>query len=210
MEQVRSFIAIELPDELKAGLVQLQNKLKLDKQPPVKWVDPYSIHLTLKFLGNMPIDRTDDITKAMTEAARGISPFCLEVQGLGVFPNLRRVQVVWVGIGGEMDKLGKLQQRIESNLAPLGFAPESRPFTPHLTLARLRDRASLDERQRFGQLIASTKLETVYNFKVDAISLMKSQLTREGAIYSRISLVGLNKSGLSIKTLEGNGESSKN
>ena len=209
MEQVRSFIAIELPNELKAWLVQLQDKLKLGKPLSAKWVDPYSIHLTLKFLGNMPIDRTDEIIEALTEAARGISPFCLEVQGLGVFPNLRRVQIAWIGISGEIDKLGQLQQCIESNLAPLGFTPESRPFTPHLTLARLRDQTSLDERQRFGQLIASTKLDTVYNFKVDAISLMKSQLTRKGAIYSRISLVGLNKGDLSIKTLERNDESSK-
>ena len=127
----------------------------------------------------------------MEEAAQGISPFPLEVEGLGVFPNLRRVQVVWVGVSGEVDKLAQLQQRLESNLAGLGFAPESRPFTPHLTLARLRDRASLDERQRFGQLIAGTKFETAYSFQVDAISLMRSQLTREGAIYSRISSVEL-------------------
>jgi len=193
MEQVRSFIAIELPDELKAGLNQLQARLKLSKQPWVKWVDPYSIHLTLKFLGSIAVDRTGEITRAMEEAAQGISPFYLEVKGLGVFPNLRRVQVVWVGISGEVDKLGQLQQRIESNLAHLGFTPESRTFTPHLTLARLRDQASLDERQSFGQLIASTKFEAGFTIEVDAISLMRSQLTREGAIYSRISSVRLEK-----------------
>jgi len=107
---------------------------------------------------------------------------------------LRRVQVVWVGVSGEVAQLSELQQRIESNLAPLGFAAESRPFRPHLTLARLREQASLDKRQSFGQLIASTKFEAVYSFKVDSISLMRSQLTREGAIYSRLSSVGLGKS----------------
>ena len=193
MEQIRSFIAIELPDELKAGLTQLQSRFKLSKQPWVKWVDPYSIHLTLKFLGSIAVDRTGEITRAMEEAAQGIFPFYLEVKGLGVFPNLRRVQVAWVGVGGEVDKLGQLQQRIESNLAHLGFTPESRPFTPHLTLARLRDQASLDERQSFGQLIASTKFEAGFTIEVDAISLMRSQLTREGAIYSRISSVRLEK-----------------
>ncbi|GAI55982.1 unnamed protein product, partial [marine sediment metagenome] len=131
------------------------------------------------------------------EAIQGISPFRLEVKDLGVFPNLRRVQVAWVGISGEVDKLSQLQRHLESNLARLGFAPESRPFTPHLTLARLRNRASLDERQSFGQLIATTRFEAVYTIKVDAINLMRSQLTREGAIYSRISSVGLNKSRLS-------------
>ena len=187
MEQVRSFIAIELPDELKLWITRLQAQLKLGKQPPVKWVDPNSIHLTLKFLGNVPVDKLDDIAGTMQEAVQGIPPFHLEVKDLGVFPNLRRVQVVWVGIGGQADRLCHLQQRIESNLAPLGFAPESRPFTPHLTLARVRDQASSDERQRFGQLITKTRSDAGYTFEVEAISLMKSQLTREGAIYSRIS-----------------------
>ncbi|MEE9520826.1 MAG: RNA 2',3'-cyclic phosphodiesterase [Dehalococcoidales bacterium] len=193
MEQVRCFIAIELPDELKAGLTQLQSRLKMGEQPWVKWVDPYSIHLTLKFLGSVAVDRIDEITGAIEESARGMSPFYLEVKELGVFPNLRRVQVAWVGVSGEVDKLGQLQQRIESNLARLGFAPESRPFTPHLTLARLRDRALPDERQRFGQLIVSTGFEAAYTIEVDAINLMRSQLTREGAIYSQISSIGLKK-----------------
>ena len=193
MEQVRSFIAIELPDELKTGLNQLESRLKLGEQTWVKWVDPYSIHLTLKFLGNVAVDRIDEITGAIEEAAQGISPFYLEAKELGVFPNLRRVQVAWVGVSGEVDKLGKLQQHIESNLARLGFAPESRPFTPHLTLARIRDQASPAERQRLGELIVSTRFETAYTIEVDAINLMRSQLTREGAIYSRISSIGLKK-----------------
>ncbi len=190
MEQIRSFIAIELPDEVRLELDQLEAQLKSGKQPWVKWVNPDSIHLTLKFLGNIASDRTGEITRAMEEAAQGIPPFHLEVKDLGVFPNLKRVQVVWVGISGEVDKLGEFQQRLESNLAGLGFAPESRPFTPHLTLARLRNQASLDERQRFGQLIAGSRFEAGA-IEVDAINLMRSQLTREGAIYSRISSVRL-------------------
>jgi len=191
IEQVRSFIAIELPDELKDGLAQLQAQLKLSNPSAVKWVDPYGIHLTLKFLGNIDVGRISEITQAIEEAAQGMSPFHLEVKGLGVFPNLRRVQVAWVGMSGEIDKLRRLQQRIESNLVPLGFTAESRPFTPHLTLARLRDRALPGERERFGQLIDVTKFEAGYTIKVDAINLMKSQLTREGAVYSRLSFVDL-------------------
>ncbi len=190
MEQIRSFIAIELPDELKLELGRLVAQLKSGKQPWVKWVDPDSIHLTLKFLGNITIDSTGGITRAMEEAARGISPFHLEVKGLGAFPNLKRVQVVWVGLSEETDKLYQLQQRLESNLEHLGFAPEKRKFTPHLTLARVRDQASLEDRQRLGQLIAGTRFEGG-TMKVDAINLMKSQLTREGAIYSLISSVKL-------------------
>ena len=191
MEQIRSFIAIELPDELKSELVQLEARLKSGGQFRVKWVDPYSIHLTLKFLGNIDVDSIDAITKAIETAAQGIPPFHLEVKDLGVFPNLKRVQVVWVGVSGEVDKLGQLQQRIESNLVPLGFTAEARAFTPHLTLARLRNQAPLDERQRLGRLIASTKFEATYTIEVEAINLMRSQLTREGAIYSRISSVRL-------------------
>ena len=200
MEQIRSFIAIELPSELKLELTQLEAKLKGDKQPGIKWVSPDSIHLTLKFLGNIAGDRTGEITRAIEAAAQGITPFHLKVKELGVFPNLRRVQVAWVGISGELDKLSQLQKRLESNLKPLGFTPESRPFTAHLTLARLRDQVSLDERHRFGQLIANTTFESSYNIEVNAISLMRSQLTREGAIYSRISLVKLQRGNLSNET----------
>ncbi len=193
MEQVRSFIAIELPEEVKVGLAQLQAQLKSGEPSSVKWVDPFSIHLTLKFLGNVAVDKVGEITKAIEEAAQGIPPFHLKVKSLGAFPNLRRVQVVWVGINGEVNKLNQLQQRIESNLSPLGFTPESRPFAPHLTLARLRDQASSDERQRLGQLIDGTKFEAAHTIKVDSINLMRSQLTREGPIYSQISSVRLKK-----------------
>jgi len=189
MEQIRSFIAIELPDDLKEGLAQLQANLKEGIEPPVKWVNPYGIHLTLKFLGNVAVINIDKITRAMEKAAQGISPFELKTKELGVFPNLKRVQVIWVGIGGEMDRLNQFQKRIELNLAPLGFSRESRPFVPHLTLCRVRDWISPDERQIFGQRITDTKFEAVYTIKVDSISLIKSQLTREGAIYSQISSV---------------------
>jgi len=193
MEQLRCFVAIKLPEEVKAGLSRLQAELKSGKQSPIKWVDPYNIHLTLKFLGNVNLDMTTQITGAIGEAARGVSPFHLEIKGLGVFPNPRRVQVIWVGMSGEVDKLLQLQKGIESALARLGFAPEARAFTPHLTLARVRERASPDERQKLGELIASTKFETEYTFPVEAVSLMRSQLTREGAIYSQISSVELGK-----------------
>jgi len=193
MEQLRCFIAIKLPEEIKAGLSRLQAQLKSGKQSSVKWVDPYSTHLTLKFLGNVNLDMTSQITEAIGEAAQGASPFHLEIKGLGVFPNPRRVQVIWVGISGEVDRLLQLQKGIESALARLGFAPEARAFTPHLTLARVRDQASPDERQKLGELIAGTKFEAEYTFPVEALSLMRSQLTREGAIYSQISAIELGK-----------------
>ena len=186
MEHVRSFIAIELPEGVKTGLTRLQNQLKAANHSPVKWINPGSIHLTLKFLGDVPVDKINSITRALETATREIPPFQLEVKDLGVFPNLNKVRVVWVGVSGDITRLGQLQQRIESNLAILDFTPETRAFTPHLTLARLREQASPDERQNFGQLIGNTKFESVYKFRVDSISLMSSQLTREGAVYSRL------------------------
>ena len=191
---MRSFIAIELPDELRLALGALQTRLKSHNQPWVKWVDPYSIHLTLKFLGNVAAVKLDEILKAIKEAAEGIPAFHLKVKGLGVFPNPRRVQVAWVGLNGEITILSQLQQRLETSLAQLGFTPESRPFTPHLTLARVRDRASAEERQSFGQIITSARFEAGYEFEVTAICLIRSQLTREGAVYHQIGSVGLEKS----------------
>ena len=193
MEQIRSFIAIELPEELKLKLARLQETLGQDNEKWVKWVDPNRIHLTLKFLGSIGVDRIDRITRAMEAATQRIPPFHLEVSNLGAFPNLKRVQVVWVGVGEEIDRLRELQQRLDSHLVPLGFTAETREFSAHLTLARLRNQATPQERQRLGQLIATTRFETTHTIEVEAINLMKSQLTREGAIYSKICSVRLNK-----------------
>jgi len=187
MEEIRSFIAVELPGELKLVLTRLQDQLKSGSQAPARWVDANSIHLTLKFLGNIDRPMADKITVALEEAVRGIHPFRLALGGLGVFPNERRVQVVWVGLTGDIERLSHLQRRVESGLVALGFATESRPFTPHLTLARLRDRATPDERQRLGQLVASADIPTGHGIEVNAVHLMRSQLTSEGAVYSRIS-----------------------
>ncbi len=191
MEQIRSFIAIELPPEIKLALSRLQAQLKSSQQRSIKWVDTEGIHLTLKFLGAVAADKIGEITKAIEISAQGIPPLHLEIKGLGVFPGMKRVQVVWVGMGGDIEKLSRLQQQLESSLEPFGFVPESRPFTPHLTLARVRDQASFDERQSLGQLIASTRFETAYGFSVDSVNLMRSQLTREGAIYTRLASVKL-------------------
>jgi 2'-5' RNA ligase len=190
-EQIRSFIAIELPEEAKEGLTRLKKELERDEHKFVKWVDPRGIHLTLKFLGNIPSKQVAEITEAIEGAAQGISPFHLEIGGLGAFPSLRQARVFWVGINGEVYKLSRLQQNIDSALAALGFAKEERSFVPHLTLARIRQGASPLERRIFGELVGSTIFEDKYHVKVESISLMRSQLTPAGAIYTRLSLVGL-------------------
>jgi 2'-5' RNA ligase len=190
-EEIRSFIAIELPEEAKEGLSRLKKELERGEHKFVKWVDPWGIHLTLKFLGNIPSKQVTKITEAIKEAAQGISPFHLEISGLGAFPSLRQARVFWVGIDGEVDKLSRLQQNIDSALAALGFAKEERSFMPHLTLARIRQGASPPERRSFGELVDSINFEDKYPIKVEAISLMKSQLTPAGAIYTCLTEVGL-------------------
>jgi 2'-5' RNA ligase len=191
-EQIRCFIAIELPEEAKRGLAMLKGELERDEHKFVKWVEPGGIHLTLKFLGNIPAKRVTEITEAIGKATQGISRFHLEISGLGAFPSLRQARVVWVGIGGEVDKLSGLAQNIDSALAAIGFAREERPFVPHLTLARIKQGASPPERRDFGELVGSTIFKEKYHIEVGAISLMRSQLTPAGAIYTRLKTVALN------------------
>jgi 2'-5' RNA ligase len=191
MEKIRSFIAVELPLELKQALSRLQAKLKSSSAAPVKWVEPDNIHLTLKFLGDISTEITGRITAVLENASRGTSPFEIGVSGIGVFPGLKRVRIVWVGLTGELEKLEQLQKRIEAGLEPLGIPPEGRPFTPHLTIARVRDYARPDDRLTLGELIGGMSLEQEYKVGVNAVHLMKSQLTREGPIYSKISTVTL-------------------
>lgn len=191
MEQVRSFIAIELPNRLRLEIGKLEQKLEEAAPPRTKWIKSQSIHLTLKFLGNVAIDRIDEITKAISEVAMQTSPFQLTVSDIGVFPNLGRPQVIWVGICDVTNKLRYLHKQIESNLIHLGFASESRRFTPHLTLARLQNQVSPEERQKFGKFIANTRFKAINKIKVDSISLMRSILTKEEAIYTRINKICL-------------------
>lgn len=184
MESVRAFVAIELPSSVKSALSQLQDNLKQSEHASVKWVNTGSIHLTLKFLGNIATETIPELTKVLSEAARGITPFHLELGEMGVFPNLRAPRVVWVGLRGETATLSVLQENIESALIPLGFPPENRAFSPHLTLGRVREKASPGERRSLEQAVASSKVASTEPFPVDSLSLMRSTLTREGAVYS--------------------------
>lgn len=190
-EEIRSFLAIELPGEAKEGLAGLTGRLKRDEHRFVKWVDPYGIHLTLKFLGNIRSRRVAEITAALEQAVQGVSPFDLEISGLGAFPGLRQARVLWVGVGGELDKLSVLQQNVDSAVAALGFAREERPFVPHLTLARVRQEASPPQRRSFGELVSSTAFDDTYHARVDTISLMRSELRPAGAVYTCLSVVEL-------------------
>src|SRR3990172_991658 len=104
MEQVRTFIAVELPAEVKDGLAALEGRLKCGHEASVKWVQPAGIHVTLKFLGNVNADVIPQLGEAVERATEGIGPFRLGIDGLGVFPNPRQTRVIWVGVEGEIDR----------------------------------------------------------------------------------------------------------
>jgi 2'-5' RNA ligase len=190
-QQIRSFIAIELPQEVRAGLHRLQTELKLPQHSFVKCVAPEGIHLTLKFLGNISPQKVSDITSVMEQASQGVSPFRLQITEVGAFPNMRQPRVLWVGIKGELDKLIAWQKRIDNGLIPLGFAKETRPFTPHLTLARLREGCSPVDRRDLGEQVMKTPVEFNHELTVNSLNLMKSQLLPGGAVYSRLAEVKL-------------------
>lgn len=191
MEQIRAFIAIELSEELKASLARLQELIKLGSESYVKWVDPQGMHLTLKFLGNISVDKVSAISEAIAEVARSVAPFRLELTEFGAFPNTKAPRVAWVGLGGDLESLLRLQRGIDQALIPLGFPPEARAFSPHLTLGRVRDQATPQERRRLGERMASLEVQGQPSLYVDRVSLMRSQLTSKGAIYSRLSAAEL-------------------
>lgn len=191
MEQVRAFIAIELPQAAIEGLSALREMVQPREHPFVKWVDPGGIHLTLTFLGNVPQERVPRIAAAMEEGASGASPLRLHLGGMGAFPNLRRPRVVWVAVEGDVDRLAALKKGIDQALVPLGFRPEARPFTPHLTLGRVREGATPAEQQRLGQVVSGTEYRVDVSMEVGEVSLMRSRLTPAGAIYSRLAAVAL-------------------
>ena len=191
MSLIRAFIAIELPPELKNELTALETQLKKHSPPVIKWVDPASIHVTLKFLGDASDAIIDKLLLAMAESVVGITPFVLETRQLGAFPSIDRPNVIWVGVNGELDKLARLRDNIEKNTEPLGFKRESHPFSPHLTLGRVRDSARLDEIQRIGKLIGETSFAALHNTDVKQINLLKSQLTSAGAIHTIIGTMKL-------------------
>jgi 2'-5' RNA ligase len=191
MEEIRAFIAIELPDPVKKDLSSIIDSLRPSEYPCVKWVSPQGIHLTLKFLGNIAPEQVPRIADAIAQAAQGTPPLKLQVGGLGCFPNLQRPRVIWVAVTGDVEPLITLQRSIDQALAPLGFAIEKRPFSPHLTLGRLRERASQGERGSIGDLITATECEAGSATEVNQISLMRSTLTPSGAIYNRLAAVEL-------------------
>lgn len=192
MEQVRTFIAIELDETIGAAIADLQGQLKAKvPRESVRWVKPEGIHLTLKFLGNVPANRIEEIERTLTRACAGFPAFSFSVGGLGCFPNPRRPRVVWVGVQEQSGTLERLQKAIENGMEKLGFAPEGRKFDAHLTLGRTQRRASSGDVRRLGQLVEETKIGELGRMEVRAVSLIKSDLRPTGAVYTRLAEVRL-------------------
>jgi len=186
MEMIRSFIALELPDDVKSTVALIIKRLRPAQHRYVKWVAPEGTHLTIKFLGNISTDQIPKITGIMKTAAAKVPPLELKLGGLGMFPSEHRPRVIWVALDGNTEPLAKMQRDIEQALAPLGFPPENRAFTPHLTLGRVRDNATPDERREIASVIKDKKIDYEATFTLRELSLMKSTLTPTGAIYNRL------------------------
>jgi 2'-5' RNA ligase len=192
MKQIRTFIAIELDEAVKAALTDLQEQLKTEApHRSVRWVKPGGIHLTLKFLGDVPVNRIEEIEGALTRACAGLPAFSFSVEGLGCFPHTRRPRVLWAGVREESGTLTRLQKAIEDEMDKLGFAPERRKFHPHLTLGRVRRRTSSGDMRRLGQLVSETDIGSLGQMEARSVSLMKSDLRPTGAVYTQLAAVEL-------------------
>ena len=190
MAEIRAFIAIELPESVRAQLGRIQGQLKPGHEGVVRWVDPKGVHLTLKFLGNIAESQVPAVADAVRGAAK-VGRFPVEVGRPGAFPSLQAPRVVWVGVGGDLEKLAALQRAIDGALARLGFPPENRPFSPHLTLGRVRETASKAERRALGEAVGHLRIEALTPVEMDSVSVMRSQLTPSGAIYTCLASIPL-------------------
>lgn len=194
---IRAFLAVELPAALKQALAAVQADVRtliareLSPGMRVQWVRPNSIHLTLKFLGDIPEEQVDDLKSAVQSAVRSLTPFPVDVAGLGVFPDLRAPRVLWIGLSSRPEgedhatALSQLAAAIEQSVEGLGYPSESRPFNPHLTLARIKEGA-----REVGKVLARTGLlgKTVQlePLAVRHVALMQSERKPSGSVYATL------------------------
>ncbi len=191
-EQIRTFIAVELEEAQKRALRDVQETLKAERAGRyVRWVAPEAIHLTLKFLGGVDADRMPALQSALDQACAGIPPFTLSLAGLGAFPNTRRPNVVWVGIGGETGTVARLAEQIDRACASLGFPAETRPFSPHLTLGRVKRDVRPADQQFVGEMVAQAEVGDLGECRVSHVNIMKSDLRPTGSVYARLYAVQL-------------------
>ncbi len=182
MERVRSFVAILLNEEVRAAIAAEITRLR-PLGPRVSWVAPPNLHLTLKFLGELPPPALEEVKDALAEAVAGASPFTLHFYGLGAFPGMARPRVLWVGVAEGGQAAQALQARLEAALTRRGFAGDTRSFSPHLTVGRVREPRGLAELQ---QAMARAARMDFGRLDVQALSLMRSDLSPAGARYTEL------------------------
>jgi len=192
MAGIRSFVAIELSDQARQALAELQENLKAQVPPKaVRWTRTESIHLTLQFLGDVAPGKVEAIAEALRGVGAGQAPFTIQLKELGVFPNPGRPRVVWVGVAEPSGALVALQKGVTQALEPLGFEPEKRPYSPHLTIGRADRRAGRQDLAEVGELVTRTEVGTLGQVHVEHVVLMKSDLQPGGAVYTPLAVIPL-------------------
>ncbi len=179
---MRLFVAINLPPGERDRLQRAAGLLRTARLP-VRWVQSDALHLTLKFLGEVPEARAGDIERALDRVAGAFAPLDLELRGVGGFPNLSNPRVVWVGVQAPPE-LARLAADVEDALAELGFPREGRPFTAHLTLGRAERDARASAFRDMVRLAA--EFDFVGQVRVESVDLMRSHLSPRGARYERL------------------------
>ncbi|MBI5932053.1 MAG: RNA 2',3'-cyclic phosphodiesterase [Chloroflexi bacterium] len=186
-ETYRLFIAIELPHSLHPTL---QSTLKALQQAvpvnTVKWVQPDNMHLTLKFLGDVPTHQISVLESGLQNAIEGHAPFSLEVANLGCFPNFSRPNVIWIGLNSSSHSLRRLRDSVEHYIAPLGYPTEDRAFSPHLTLGRVKRDLAKPIIGKIGEAAQSVHVGKLGDWPCESIRLMRSDLRPEGPLYTCI------------------------
>lgn len=178
---LRTFLAVELPGTIQKKIGEVQKDLK-SSGADVRWVSPGNIHLTLKFFGNIEESVIQNIVQSIEGPLQDTSPFCLKVQGMGAFPNLKNPRVIWIGLQEGKEGIISIQKQLERAFERIGFQPEDRPFHPHLTLGRVKSNRGKNELVRGMEGYK----EEFGNFQVEKVILFKSDLRPMGPIYTTL------------------------
>ncbi|MBN2387110.1 MAG: RNA 2',3'-cyclic phosphodiesterase [Anaerolineales bacterium] len=193
-DQVRAFIAIELPANLQQAIASatagLQEALP---RPLVRWVATQNVHLTIKFLGDVAPGNLERLAEALGDEAAAHHPFEASVGKLGAFPNPRRPRVIWVGLEAPASLLS-LQRGVEAVCARMGFPAEAQRFHPHLTLGRLTKLVTAPDLERVQTALGKTEVGLLGKLNVNSIQIFKSDLKPGGPIYSRLHVLPLTTS----------------
>jgi 2'-5' RNA ligase len=179
---LRAFVAVEIPPGLLESLAAVQGELRR-RGVQARWTRPENLHLTLRFLGDVPAERVANLATALRSAVAGHSGFRLTSAGIGVFPGLRRPRVLWAGLRGATADLARLQQEIEERLEAIGFPREARDFHGHLTLGRFDERVSAG---LVADAIAAYASASFGSFDVREVVLFQSDLQPRGPVYAAL------------------------